>query len=97
MAGFDLGAAIGMGRGAVASDLVLKGGRVFDLVTGALVETDVAIHADRIVGTHGRYEGRREIDVSGLVLVPASSTRICTWNPPSSRRSSSTAASRRAA
>jgi adenine deaminase len=70
MAGFDLGAAIGMGRGASASDLVLKGGRVFDLVTGALVETDVAVHADRIVGTHGRYEGRREIDVSGLVLVP---------------------------
>jgi adenine deaminase len=70
MAGFDLGAAIGMGRGAVASDLVLKGGRVFELVTGALVETDVAIHADRIVGTHGTYRGRREIDVSGLVLVP---------------------------
>jgi adenine deaminase len=70
MAGFDFGAAIGMGRGAVASDLVLKGGRVFDLVTGTLVETDVAIHADRIVGTHGRYDGQRQIDVSGLVLVP---------------------------
>ncbi len=70
MAGFDLGAAIGMGRGAIASDIVLRGGRVFDLVTGALVETDVAIHADRIVGTHGRYRGSREIDVSGLVLVP---------------------------
>jgi adenine deaminase len=70
MAGFDLGAAIGMGRGAVASDLVLKGGRVFDLATGALFVSDVAIHADRIVGTHGTYRGRREIDVSGLVLVP---------------------------
>jgi adenine deaminase len=49
---------------------VLKGGRVFDLVTGGLVETDVAICADRIVGTHGTYQGRQEIDVAGLVLVP---------------------------
>ncbi len=66
----DLAAAIEQGSGAAPADLVLKGGRVFDLVTGALVETDVAICADRIVGTHGTYRGRREIDVGGLVLVP---------------------------
>ncbi|MCB4823290.1 adenine deaminase [Roseicella aerolata] len=66
----DLAAAIDQGRGATPADLVLKGGRVFNLVTGALVETDVAVCADRIVGTHGDYRGRHEIDVSGLVLVP---------------------------
>jgi len=66
----DLGQAIDGGRGVLPADLVLKGGRVFDLVTGALVETDVAICAERIVGTHGRYSGRREIDVAGRVLVP---------------------------
>ena len=66
----DLATAIEQGRGAAAADLVLKGGRAFDLVTGAVLETDVAICADRIVGTQGTYRGRREIDVTGLVLVP---------------------------
>ncbi len=66
----ELAAAIDQGRGAMPADLVLKGGRVFDLVTGALAETDVAVCADRIVGTQGSYRGRREIDVTGLVLVP---------------------------
>jgi adenine deaminase len=70
MAGFDLGVAIEQGRGRAPAGLVLKGGRVLDLVTGALVDTDVAICADRIVGTRGTYHGQREIDAAGLILVP---------------------------
>lgn len=65
-----LSARIAQGRGAVPADLVLKGGRVFDLITGDLVETDVAICGDTIVGVFGTYEGAREIDVSGRILVP---------------------------
>ena len=61
---------IAQGRGAVPADLVLKGGRVFDLISGELVETDVAICGDTIVGTFGSYQGRREVDVSGKILVP---------------------------
>lgn len=61
---------IDQGRGVAPADLVLKGGRVFDLITGDLVETDVAICGDTIVGVFGSYEGRKEIDVSGKVLVP---------------------------
>ena len=61
---------IDQGRGVVPADLVLKGGRVFDLVTGDLVESDVAICGDTIVGTFGSYVGRCEIDVSGRILVP---------------------------
>jgi adenine deaminase len=61
---------IDQGRGVVPADLVLKGGRVFDLITGDLVETDVAICGDTIVGVFGSYTGKREIDVSGRVLVP---------------------------
>jgi hypothetical protein len=60
---------IDQGRGVVPADLVLKGGRVFDLVTGDLVETDVAICGDTIVGVFGQYQGRREVDVTGKVLV----------------------------
>jgi adenine deaminase len=61
---------IDQGRGLAPADLVLKGGRVFDLVTGDLVETDVAICGDTIVGVFGTYAGVREIDVTGQVLVP---------------------------
>lgn len=61
---------IDQGRGSVPADLVLKGGRVFDLITGDLVETDVAICGDTIVGVFGIYSGKREIDVAGKILVP---------------------------
>lgn len=61
---------IDQGRGIVPADLVLKGGRILDLITGDLVETDVAICGDTIVGVFGSYQGRREIDVSGRILVP---------------------------
>ena len=62
--------AVDQGRGVAAADLVLKGGRFLDLVTGELVHSDVAICDDLIVGTFGDYRGRREIDVSGQVIVP---------------------------
>jgi adenine deaminase len=61
---------IDQGRGVTPADLVLKGGRVLDLITGDLVETDVAICGDTIVGVFGSYQGRREIDMGGRILVP---------------------------
>lgn len=61
---------IATAHGREPADVVLKGGRIFDLVTGALLEGDVAITGDRIVGTCATYQGKREIDVSGLILVP---------------------------
>ena len=65
-----LSARIAQGRGAAPADLVLKGARVFDLITGELVATDVAICGDTIVGVFGTYSGRKEIDLSGQILVP---------------------------
>ncbi|MCJ2143039.1 adenine deaminase [Methylobacterium sp. E-066] len=62
--------AIDQGQGRTEADLVLKGGRFLDLVTGDLVASDIAICGDRIVGTFGSYRGRREVDVSGKVVVP---------------------------
>jgi len=65
-----LSRAVEQGRGLAAADLVLKGGRIFDLVSGDLVRSDVAVCGDRIVGTLGEYRGTREIDVTGKVIVP---------------------------
>ncbi len=67
---FALSARIAQGRGQVPADLVLRGGRVLDLITGDLVATDVAICGDTIVGVFGDYDGQKVIDVSGQILVP---------------------------
>ena len=61
---------IDQGRGREPADLVLKGGRFFDLVSGRLVEGDIAICGERIVGTCGAYAGTSELDISGRVVVP---------------------------
>lgn len=62
--------AIDQGAGRSEADLVLKGGRFLDLVTGDLVASDIALCGERIVGTFGAYRGRREIDITGKVVVP---------------------------
>ncbi len=61
---------IDQGAGNTPADLVLKDGRLFDLVTGSLIDTDIAICGDTIVGTCGDYEGVTEMDVSGKTMVP---------------------------
>lgn len=61
---------IAQGRGDELADLVIRGARLLDLVTGALTETDIALCGDTIVGTLGRYEGRAEFDAAGLIAVP---------------------------
>src|SRR6056297_1230218 len=66
----DLETRIAQGRGDAPADLVLRGGRVFDLITGAMISGDVAICGDTIVGIGAAYEGKRVIDVTGLTLVP---------------------------
>ena len=61
---------IAQGRGEVPADLVLKGGTVWCMVTGARITGDVAICGDMIVGIGAEYQGKREIDVTGATLVP---------------------------
>jgi adenine deaminase len=65
-----LKARIAQARGAGAADLVIKDVRLFDLVTGALTQTDIAVCGDTIVGTYGDYRGAREIDGCGRIVVP---------------------------
>ncbi|WP_297773959.1 adenine deaminase [uncultured Roseovarius sp.] len=66
----DLETRIAQGRGDAPADLVLRGGEVFDLITGAMIAGDVAICGDTIVGIGAEYEGSKVIDVTGLILVP---------------------------
>ncbi len=62
--------AIAQGRGVEKADVVLKNGRFFDLVSGQVIASDIAICGDRIVGTHGGYAGHIEIDITDKIVVP---------------------------
>lgn len=58
------------GQGKERADLVIKNVGLLDVITGAVTRTDIAIVADRIVGTHASYEGLTEIDGTGRFAVP---------------------------
>ena len=57
-------------KGEIVADVVLRGGKIFDLITGEFLEGDVAITGDTLVGTCDHYQGNKTIDVTGLILVP---------------------------
>ncbi|KAF0675365.1 adenine deaminase [Profundibacterium mesophilum] len=61
---------IAAGRGDAPAQMVLRGGTVLDVVTGAMIEGDVAIVEGRIAGIGAHYEGGEVIDMGGGVLVP---------------------------
>ena len=61
---------IATGRGDEPADLVIRGAKLLDLVTGALLETDIAVTGDTVVGTHATYEAKEIFDASGLIAVP---------------------------
>lgn len=65
-----LARAIDQGAGRARADLVIKNVRLYDLVTGQLAETDIAMCGNRIVATHGRFEGVQTLDGKGRIAVP---------------------------
>ncbi len=58
------------GQGKAPADLVIENVSLLDVITGALTTTDIAIVADRIVGTHATYEGAQVVDGTGRFAVP---------------------------
>ncbi|RVT86621.1 adenine deaminase [Rhodobacteraceae bacterium CCMM004] len=66
----DLAHLIAVGRGARAADLVLRGGTVLDVVTGARIVGDVAVLDGVIAGIGAGYDGAVVRDVRGALLVP---------------------------
>ncbi len=58
------------GQGKTPADLVIRNIGLLDVITGAVTNTDIAIVADRIVGTHARFEGEQVVDGTGRFAVP---------------------------
>jgi adenine deaminase len=57
-------------RGDEPADLALRTGRVINVYTGEIIEIDVAIANDTIVGVGPGYEAKTEIDLSGRTVCP---------------------------
>lgn len=58
------------GAGEVPADVVIKNVRLLDVITGSVTHTDIAIVGDRIVGTHGYYNGDKLIEGGNRYAVP---------------------------
>jgi adenine deaminase len=58
------------GAGEMPADVVIKNVRLLDVISGSVTHTDIAIVADRIVGTYGYYNGHRLIEADGRFAVP---------------------------
>lgn len=58
------------GRGLEPADLVIKNVRQLDVITGIVTQTDIAIVGERIVGSHGNYAGKVELEGGGRFAVP---------------------------
>jgi|GEM_PF-3046318 len=67
-----LAARIDQALGREPADLVVKNARLLNTATGRLEgPMDIAIAGDVVIGTHGVYEGQREIDAG-----PGGGTRL---------------------
>jgi len=60
---------IGVARGVAPADLVLKNARVVNVLSGEILEADVAV-CDGLIAGVGRYDGPVVKDLEGLYLAP---------------------------
>lgn len=60
---------IKLAKGKEKIDLVIKGGKIFNVFTGELEEGDLAISEGKIIGI-GNYEGIVEKNIGGATIIP---------------------------
>ena len=66
----DLTDFLKIARGDESADLALRNGRVINVYTGEIIESDIAIAGDRIIGVGPGYEAKTEIDLGGRYVCP---------------------------
>lgn len=65
----DLKRLIDVAAGRTPADLVLRGGKIVNVLSCEIVEADVALAGERIAGI-GAYEGAQSIDLKGQYVCP---------------------------
>lgn len=66
----DKGKLLAVARGDESADLVLRGGRIVNVFSGAIETAAIAIVDGLIAGVHDDYAGRDEIDLHGAFVAP---------------------------
>src|ERR1041385_3985519 len=61
---------LSIARGEKPAELLFKNGRLVNVLSGEIYETDVAVEDGRVIGL-GEYEGRKGIDLRGSYLDPS--------------------------
>ena len=62
---------LAVARGDEPADLVLRGGRLVNVLSGEIQQTAVAIHGGLIAGLGGYEEGRETVDLDDAYLAPS--------------------------
>ena len=57
-------------RGDRPADLVLRGGRLVNVISGEIYETDIVIHDRHVVALGSGYQAQSEFDLSGQYIAP---------------------------
>jgi adenine deaminase len=61
---------IAVARGDAPGDLLFHNGRVVNVFTGEVEETDVLVHDGRVAGLGDGYRARQTVDLNGAYLLP---------------------------
>ncbi len=61
---------LAVARGDRPGDVLFTGGRVANVLSGALEEIDVVVVGSRIAGVGAGYEAHRTVDLAGRILLP---------------------------
>jgi len=66
----DLAHRLAVARGDDPADLVIKGGRVFSVFTGELLDADIAVAGEYVAAVGPGYAGKETFDATDLILLP---------------------------
>jgi adenine deaminase len=66
----DLAWFLPIARGDEPAETVLRNGRVINVFTGEIIDTDIAIAGDRVVGVGPGYDAAKALDLGGLYVCP---------------------------
>lgn len=61
---------VNVANGTIPADLVLRGGKVINVLTHEIYEADIAIYEDMIAGVGTGYKGEKEVDLQGKFVCP---------------------------
>jgi adenine deaminase len=66
----ELAQTVKVARGDAPADLALRNGKLINVYTGEIYETDIVVAEDRIIALGSGYQAREEMDLGGQFVAP---------------------------